>query len=107
MGAVGEGGSLVVNERGVRRARVGEGEFAAVESRDRAEVERGALRLDAKWSFSCTTRKSRGRADRTFREIPLGEASPAGIATATAEALGRLADVLAAQAPCEGPELAR
>ena len=71
------------------------------------DPERGALRLDAKWTFSCTTRKSRGRADRTFLEIPLGEASPAGIATATAEALGRLADVLAAQAPCEGPELAR
>ena len=64
------------------------------------DPQRGALRLDAKWAFSCTARKSRGRADRTFLEIPLGDASPAGIATATAEALGRFADVLAAQAPC-------
>jgi len=67
----------------------------------------GALWLDARWTFSCTARKARGRADRTFLEIPLGDASPAGIAAATAEALGRFADVLAAQAPCEGPELVR
>ncbi len=64
------------------------------------DPQRGALRLDAKWTFSCTARNSRGRADRTFLEIPLEDASPEGIATATAEALGRLADVLAAQAPC-------
>jgi hypothetical protein len=60
----------------------------------------GALRLDSKWTFSCTARKSRGRADRTFLEVPLGDASPAGIASATAESLGRFADALAAQAPC-------
>jgi uncharacterized lipoprotein YmbA len=64
------------------------------------DPQRGALRLDAKWTFSCTARKSRGRADRTFLEVPLVDASPAGIASATAEALGRFADVLAAQAPC-------
>jgi uncharacterized lipoprotein YmbA len=64
------------------------------------DPQRGVLRLDARWTFSCTARKSRGRADRTFLEVPLGDASPAGIATATAEALGRFADVLAAQAPC-------
>ena len=45
MGAVGEGGTLVVNERVVRRAHVGEAEFAEVESRERAEVQRRALRL--------------------------------------------------------------
>jgi hypothetical protein len=76
-------------------------EFLALDPHGRA------LRLDAKWAFSCTARKSRGRADRTFLEIPLGDAAPAGIAAATAEALERFADVLAAQAPCEGPELAR
>ena len=41
------------------------------------DPERGALRLDAKWSFLVHRAKPRGRADRTFLEIPLGEASPA------------------------------
>ena len=45
MGAVGEGGTLVVNECVVRRAHVGEAEFAEVASRERAEVQRRALRL--------------------------------------------------------------
>jgi putative phosphoribosyl transferase len=43
MGAVGEGGALVVNERVVRRVRLGEAEFADVEKRERVEVERRAL----------------------------------------------------------------
>ena len=64
------------------------------------DPQQGVLRLDARWTFSCTARKSRGRADRTSLEVPLADASPAGIASATAEALGRFADVLAAQAPC-------
>jgi hypothetical protein len=71
------------------------------------DPQRGALRLDAKWTFSCTAQTFRGRADRTFLEIPLGDASPPGIAAATGEAVERLADVLAAQPPCEGAELAR
>jgi putative phosphoribosyl transferase len=45
MGAVGEGGSLVVNERVGRRAHIGESEFAEVERRERAEVERRARRF--------------------------------------------------------------
>ena len=45
MGAVGEGGSLVVNERVARRAHISEVEFAEVERRERAEVERRARRL--------------------------------------------------------------
>ena len=45
MGAVGEGGALVVNERVVRRAHVSEAEFAEAERRERAEVERRALRF--------------------------------------------------------------
>jgi putative phosphoribosyl transferase len=44
MGAVGEGGTLVVNERVLHRAHVGAAEFAEVESRERAEVQRRALR---------------------------------------------------------------
>ena len=44
MGAVGEGGTLVVNERVLTRGHVGEAEFAEVESRERTEVQRRALR---------------------------------------------------------------
>jgi putative phosphoribosyl transferase len=45
MGAVGEGGALVVNERVVRRVHLGEAEFADAEKRERVEVERRAVRL--------------------------------------------------------------
>jgi putative phosphoribosyl transferase len=45
MGAVGEGGALVVNETVVRGLGIGEREFAEVERRERAEVERRALQL--------------------------------------------------------------
>jgi putative phosphoribosyl transferase len=45
MGAVGEGGVLVVNERVRRRVHVSEIEFAKVERRERAEVERRSLRF--------------------------------------------------------------
>ena len=45
MGAVGEGGALVVNERVLRRVHVSEVEFAEVERRERAQVERRALRF--------------------------------------------------------------
>ena len=45
MGAVGEGGALVVNDRVVRRAHVSEAEFVEAERRERAEVERRALRF--------------------------------------------------------------
>jgi putative phosphoribosyl transferase len=40
MGAVGEGGALIVNERVVRRAHLSEAEFVETERRERAEVER-------------------------------------------------------------------
>ena len=42
MGAVGEGGAVVVNERVVRGVHVSEVEFADAEGRERIEVERGA-----------------------------------------------------------------
>jgi uncharacterized lipoprotein YmbA len=67
----------------------------------------GVLRLDAVWSFSCTGRDRRGRAGRTSLEVPLASPTPAAVASATADALGRLADVLAAQAECDGREVAR
>jgi uncharacterized lipoprotein YmbA len=76
-------------------------EFLALDPRE------GALRLDAAWSFSCTARDRRGRAGRVSLEVPLASPTPAAVASATADALGRLADVLAAQAACDGRELAR
>jgi putative phosphoribosyl transferase len=45
MGAVGEGGALAVNERVLRRAHLSEAEFAEAERRERAQVERRALRF--------------------------------------------------------------
>jgi uncharacterized lipoprotein YmbA len=75
-------------------------EFLALDPRQ------GALRLDAAWSFSCTARDRRGRAGRTSLEVPLASPTPAAVASATADALGRLADVLAAQAACDGREVA-
>lgn len=76
-------------------------EFLALDPRQ------GALRLDAAWSFSCTARDRQGRAGRTSLEVPLASSTPAAVASATSDALGRLADVLAAQAQCDGREVAR
>ena len=47
MGAVGEGGVRVVNERVCRSAQVGPDEFAAAADREQAEVDRRALRFRA------------------------------------------------------------
>jgi uncharacterized lipoprotein YmbA len=69
-------------------------EFLALDPRQ------GGVRLDAKWSFSCTAPAQRGNADRTVLEVPLEAATPTAVASATSEALGRLADVLAAQTQC-------
>ena len=55
----------------------------------------GTLHLDARWSFSCTVGRS-ARAGRTQLEVPMGGATPEAVATATSDALARLADVLAA-----------
>jgi uncharacterized protein len=55
----------------------------------------GALRLDARWVFSCSARRG-GRAGRTQLEVPMGAATPEAAAAATSNALARLADVLAA-----------
>jgi uncharacterized lipoprotein YmbA len=71
------------------------------------DPQQGALRLDAAWSFSCTARDRQGRAGRTTLKVPLASPTPATVASATSDALGRLADVLAAQAQCDGREVAR
>jgi hypothetical protein len=67
----------------------------------------GQLRLDAKWSFSCTSGDRPSHGGRTFFEVPLEAATPPAVAAATAVALGRLADVLATQAECPGSDPAR
>lgn len=64
------------------------------------DPQHGALRLDAKWSFSCTARERPSHGGSTSFEIPLEAATAPAVAAATADALGRLAEVLATQAEC-------
>jgi uncharacterized lipoprotein YmbA len=58
------------------------------------------LHLDARWLFSCTAAGGT-RAGRTELDVPLPSATPAAVAAATTEALGRFADVLADGIPTE------
>ena len=76
-------------------------EFVALDPQQRA------LRLDAKWSFSCIARDRESSAGRTVLEVPLESATAPAVASATADALGRLADVLATQAQCSSGALAK
>ena len=55
----------------------------------------GTLQLDARWSFSCTSRRG-GAAGRTYLVVSMDRATAEAVAAATSEALARLADVLAA-----------
>jgi len=71
------------------------------------DPQQGALRLDAKWSFSCTARDRASHGGRTSLDIPLEAATAPAVAAATADALGRLADVLATQAECVSGDLAK
>ena len=71
------------------------------------DPQQGALRLDAKWSFSCTGGDRASHGGRTSLEIPLEAATATAVAAATADALGRLADVLATQAECVSSDLAK
>lgn len=58
------------------------------------------LHLDARWLFSCT-RSGGSRAGRVLLYVPLASATPASVAVATTEALGRFADVLVDVMPAE------
>jgi hypothetical protein len=58
----------------------------------------GAVRLDAKWTFSCTAPGGASRSGRTSVQVPLEAATASSIAAATG--LGGLADALATQAEC-------
>jgi uncharacterized lipoprotein YmbA len=64
------------------------------------DPQQGGLRLDAKWSFSCTRPGQLGSADRTVLEVALEDSTATAVASATSEALDRLAAVLAARARC-------
>ena len=67
------------------------------------DPQQGALRLDARWSFSCTARDRPSHGGRTSFQVPLEATTASAVAAATADALGRLADVLATQAQCMSP----
>lgn len=60
----------------------------------------GALRLDARWFFSCTAEHG-SRAGRSQLDVPLAAATPGAVAAATTEALARFADALAGEIPAE------
>jgi uncharacterized lipoprotein YmbA len=64
------------------------------------DPQQGVMRMDAKWSFSCNAPEQRGNAGRTVLEVPLGGSTATAVASATSDALGRLAAVLAVQAEC-------
>jgi uncharacterized lipoprotein YmbA len=71
------------------------------------DPQQGALRLDARWSFSCTARGRPSHGGRTSLQVPLEAASAPAVAAATADALGRLADALATKAECASSDLAK
>ena len=63
---------------------------------------RGALTLDARWSFRCrATGQSYG--GRTAVRVEMSAATPQDVAAATSGALSRLADVLVDERRCDGP----
>jgi uncharacterized lipoprotein YmbA len=62
---------------------------------------RDALTLDARWSLACrATGQSHG--GRTAVRVEMSAATPQAVATATSEALSRLADAVVAELRCEG-----
>jgi uncharacterized lipoprotein YmbA len=69
-------------------------EFFALDPQQRT------LRLDAAWVFACTARDASSHAGRTALQVPLDSSTAPAIANAAADALGRLADVLAKEARC-------
>ena len=61
---------------------------------------RDALALDARWSFACRgTGQSHG--GRTALRVEMSAASPQAVASATSEALSRLADAVVAELRCD------
>jgi uncharacterized lipoprotein YmbA len=62
---------------------------------------RDALTLDARWSFACRT-TGQSHAGRTAVRVEMSATTPQGVATATSEALSRLADAVVAELRCDG-----
>ena len=60
----------------------------------------GTLHLDARWSFVCSSRGFPTHAGRTELQLPLEATTSSAVASATVNALARLADVLASQTWC-------
>lgn len=60
----------------------------------------GILQLDARWSFVCTSRAFPAHSGRTQLQLPLEATTSSAVASATVNALARLADVLAGQTWC-------
>ena len=58
----------------------------------------GTLLLDARWSFVATSGARRSHSGRSRLEVPIAGSGAKAVAAATAQALGRLADVLAQEA---------
>ena len=60
----------------------------------------GILQLDARWSFACSSRAFPTHTGRTELQLPLEATTSSAVASATVNALARLADVLASQTWC-------
>jgi len=65
------------------------------------DPQRGVVSLDAKWTYSC--RNHANQSDRTTLQVPLTDATPSGVASATTAALSKFADQLASRADCTRP----
>jgi hypothetical protein len=85
MGAVGEGGSLVVNERVGRRGHISESEFAEAERRERVEV--GAAEHGPRGTTTRTILHTRPGRARSSHDVGAADAS-----TGAAAALWAAAD---------------
>jgi uncharacterized lipoprotein YmbA len=62
------------------------------------DPQHGVMNLDAKWTYSCRNHAS--QSDRTMLQVPLPDATAAGVASATSAALSQFADQLASRADC-------
>jgi uncharacterized lipoprotein YmbA len=64
------------------------------------DPEQHTLVLDANWAYSCRTRGAINHAGRTRLQVPLSGPTASAVADATADALGRFADVLVKESVC-------
>jgi len=67
---------------------------------------RGALMLDARWSFACHG-SALSHAGRTAVQVPMRAATPEAVAIATSEALSQLADAVVGELGCDVAQDAR